>query len=72
MLLALLIIVWTWYFTSVSLAVHSSGAIAAAPLAALGGGYGIAGMRERAALIGAALSAGPCPGGWQVEARLPR
>jgi signal transduction histidine kinase len=37
-----------------------------------GSGYGITGMRERAALIGGDFSAGPRPGGgFQVAARLP-
>jgi signal transduction histidine kinase len=36
------------------------------------GGHGIAGMRERAALYGGALEAGPLPGGgFQVAATLP-
>jgi signal transduction histidine kinase len=35
-------------------------------------GYGLAGMRERAALLGGALTAGPGrDGGWLVEAELP-
>jgi signal transduction histidine kinase len=35
-------------------------------------GYGITGMRERAALLGGDLSAGPLPGrGFRVAARLP-
>jgi signal transduction histidine kinase len=37
-----------------------------------GTGYGIAGMRERAALLGGGFSAGPRPGGgFRVAARLP-
>ncbi|GAA1641793.1 sensor histidine kinase [Actinoplanes couchii] len=35
-------------------------------------GFGLIGMRERAALIGGTLEAGPAPdGGWQVEFRIP-
>jgi signal transduction histidine kinase len=60
------------YGDGVRLRVLSHGADARAPLAPTGGGYGIAGMRERAALIGAQVSAGPADGGWQVEAWLPR
>src|SRR3954449_581717 len=36
-------------------------------------GYGLGGMRERAALLGGTFSAGPAAeGGWRVEAVLPR
>lgn len=35
------------------------------------GGYGMTGMRERAALVGGSLNAGPVDGGWQVELRVP-
>jgi signal transduction histidine kinase len=36
-------------------------------------GYGLAGLHERATLLGGLLSAGPCPDrGWLVEAELPR
>jgi signal transduction histidine kinase len=42
-------------------------------LAGAGGRRGLAGMRERVAVIGGKLSAGPSEGGgWLVEARLPR
>jgi hypothetical protein len=36
-----------------------------------GRGFGLAGMRERAQLIGATFDAGPTPsGGWRVSLRL--
>jgi signal transduction histidine kinase len=52
---------------------HPSGAPAAVPagLADSGGGYGLQGMRERAALLGGTLDAGAVNGGWRVELRLP-
>jgi signal transduction histidine kinase len=59
------------YANGVCLRIVSRGAVVSAPLSPTGGGYGIAGMRERAALIGAQVVAGPVEGGWQVEARLP-
>ena len=40
-------------------------------LAESGGGYGLQGMRERAALLGGTLDAGACGDGWRVELRLP-
>lgn len=39
----------------------------------LAGGFGLAGMRERAELVGADLRYGPTPaGGWQIRASVPR
>ncbi|HYZ53765.1 MAG TPA: histidine kinase [Streptosporangiaceae bacterium] len=40
-------------------------------LAATGAGYGLAGLRERAALAGGALEAGPAEGNWRVALRIP-
>ncbi|WP_326592514.1 sensor histidine kinase [Streptomyces sp. NBC_01294] len=37
----------------------------------LGGGSGLRGMRERAALLGGETETGPHEGGWRVHARLP-
>ncbi len=39
---------------------------AAGPLARTGAGYGLTGLRERAALIGGTLITGPASGQWQV------
>ncbi|MEU5421422.1 sensor histidine kinase [Streptomyces sp. NPDC001407] len=41
------------------------------PLTTPGGGTGLLGLRERAALAGGTLSAGPYDGGFRVRARLP-
>ncbi|WP_305782463.1 sensor histidine kinase [Symbioplanes lichenis] len=44
----------------------------AAPVTGLGGGRGIAGMRDRAESLGGTLTAGPLPdGGWEVRAVIP-
>ena len=48
-----------------------AGARVSAGLADSGGGYGLQGMRERAALLGGTLDAGVVNGGWRVELRLP-
>jgi nitrate/nitrite-specific signal transduction histidine kinase len=43
-----------------------------APHASVGSGYGLAGMAERAALLGGSCEAGPAPGrGWTVTAVVP-
>ena len=41
------------------------------PLAAVGAGYGLTGLRERAALAGGTLEAGPADGTWRVCLRIP-
>jgi signal transduction histidine kinase len=43
----------------------------AGPLAATGAGAGLTGLRERAALAGGALEAGPAAGTWRVCLRIP-
>ena len=40
-------------------------------LAASGGGYGLAGLKERAELAGGVFEAGPCGAGWRVRLRIP-
>jgi len=42
-----------------------------APAGLTFGGYGLAGMRERAELLGGSLAAGPTAGGFRVLLRLP-
>ena len=37
-----------------------------------GSGYGLGVMRERIALLGGTLTAGPTPDGWKVDVKLPR
>lgn len=44
---------------------------ASGPLAATGAGYGLTGLRERAALAGGVLAAGPAGGTWRVCLRIP-
>jgi signal transduction histidine kinase len=52
--------------------VCDDGAVVPSPLAASGVGLGLAGMRERVATLGGALTAGPRPGGgWRLRVRLP-
>ena len=46
-------------------------ASASRPLVVPKSGYGLAGLRERLALVGGALSAGPTPTGWQTTLTLP-
>ena len=43
----------------------------AGPLARAGTGYGLTGLRERAALAGGTLTAGPDGGQWRVALRIP-
>ena len=55
--------------TAVRLRVTDDGRAPSLPIA---DGYGLSGMRERAALLGGTLEAGPgTPLGWAVEALLP-
>ncbi len=41
------------------------------PIARAGGGHGLIGMRERAALFGGTLEAGPHAGGFRIQASIP-
>jgi signal transduction histidine kinase len=53
------------------LTVHDAATPAPAPAPAAAAGYGLVGMRERAALLGGDLRAGRAPDGWAVELRIP-
>ncbi|BCJ35273.1 two-component sensor histidine kinase [Actinocatenispora thailandica] len=58
--------------TTVEVVDGGGGVPAADELAGTGGGYGLAGMRERAELLGGALTAGPlADGGFRVRLRIP-
>lgn len=61
----------TWVDDGAVLVVEDSGPSAGAPAPALENGYGIAGMSERAALLGGRLSAGPSGRGFRVELHVP-
>jgi signal transduction histidine kinase len=57
---------------SVTVDVHDDGARRHVRPEARAAGHGLTGMRERAAVYGGAVSAGPDPaGGWHIHARLP-
>ncbi len=62
-------------FASAALEVRVVNALPAAddagPLAHAGAGYGLTGLRERAALAGGTLTAGPEDGQWSVHLRIP-
>lgn len=61
----------TWADDGAVLVVQDSGLTCAGPEPSLSSGYGIAGMSERAGLLGGRLSAGPAEGGFRVELRVP-
>jgi signal transduction histidine kinase len=57
---------------SVTIDVHDDGGCRQVRPEASAAGHGLTGMRERAAVYGGAVSAGPGPaGGWHLHARLP-
>ena len=57
--------------SEVRLLVRSEGGLLSTQPPDASGGYGIAGMRERAQLLEGRLTAGEVKGGWQVELRIP-
>ena len=57
---------------TVDVSVVDAGAAASAPPSSSGAGFGLVGMRERVAVFGGTLDAGPLDGGgFRVHARLP-
>ena len=61
----------TWLPDDAVLSVESAGAGPAGDLATTGGGYGLAGMAERAQLLGGHLESGPTTRGYRVRLRVP-
>lgn len=57
--------------SSLELTVSNDGARPAGDLAGTGGGYGLAGLRERAQQAGGRFEAGPIDGGWAVNVTIP-
>jgi signal transduction histidine kinase len=53
------------------LPVRATVASPGAGLSGVGGGRGLAGMRERMQRVGGSVDAGPTPDGWRVELRVP-
>ena len=64
-------VVMTFMAAQISLEVVSGLADSAGALARTGGGYGLTGLRERAAAVGGVLDAGPADGRWRVWLRIP-
>jgi signal transduction histidine kinase len=65
-------VVLTWHRSHVMLEVEDDGRGAAAAASSDGAGMGLIGMKERAALFGGSVKAGPKPGGgYRVELELP-
>jgi signal transduction histidine kinase len=60
-----------WSDSGALLVVHDSGGDGHEVLDKSGAGYGLAGMSERAALLGGRLDAGPAHGGFRVELHVP-
>jgi signal transduction histidine kinase len=59
-----------WSDDGLTVAIENSAA-AGGPLAVPASGYGLAGLRERLALVGGALDAGPTVDGWRTTLTLP-
>jgi signal transduction histidine kinase len=56
---------------ALELSIRDEGGTGSRDLAAQGHGRGLIGMRERVAIFGGEFRAGPTPGGFGVEVRLP-
>lgn len=64
-------VVMTFLAAQITLEVVSGLGEPAGTLAGTGGGYGLTGLRERAAAVGGTLDAGPADGRWRVWLRIP-
>nr|WP_232234588.1 histidine kinase [Actinoplanes sp. N902-109] len=60
-----------WEVTDDGGGLPGGGPVGTPPVPAVNGGHGLTGMRERVAVLGGDLQAGPAGGGWRVRTTLP-
>jgi signal transduction histidine kinase len=61
----------TFHGDTAAVVVENPTAAAASAATAVGGGYGLRGMRERSTLVGGTVTAGRTADGWRVDAEVP-